>query len=349
MKISFLFIVLVLFPSSIVSICDIYKCSESSLRDGLCMVRGEEPVGDNEKRNIYYLDTCSSSKYCTFNLNNPDISEYSICRKIEKASLGLTGDKCHMDEECYSKTCNDKKCEAKSVGSSCSDHIECDEESACVWNEEDSKKKCKKLVGKGEKCHYTDECPFNTVCTGDQYTEGTCVDYFSLGIGETSYEPLACATGQIHEYYTSDINSVCAEYTAKDSTCTEGSSKGGYYCTISIKYSTDQSIPAKEENAQCQCKSNGEYGCPAFSDSDSFKNYVEVYKKEVEKVKIKGKQVSSMDRNHWNNKKIKEAYLKYVNHVKLDGADECYEKLIMGSNHLNVYMLSMIALLSLIM
>ena len=345
MKISFLFIVLVLFPSAIISTCDIYKCSESSLRDGLCMVRGEEPVGDNEKRNVFYLDTCSSSKYCDFN----SYADYSICIKPEKASLGLTGDKCHMDEECYSKTCNDKKCEAKSVGSSCSDHIECDEESACVWNEEDSKKKCKKLVGKGEKCHYNDECPFNTICSGDSDTEGTCVDYFSIKLGEISYKGFACETGYVFENALTDYNSVCAEYTVTDSTCQKDELKGKYYCKTSIKYSADSSVSAHESREECQCKSNGEYGCPALSDSESFKNYVEVYKKEVEKVKVKGKQVSSMDRNHWNNKKIKEAYLKYVNHVKLDGADECYEKLIMGSNHLNVYMLSMIALLSLIM
>ena len=46
---------------------------------------------------------------------------------------------------------------------------------------------------------------------------------------------------------------------------------------------------------------------------------------------------------------IREAFIKYDKQVELDGADECVEKKILSSNHLNVYMLWMIALLSLIM
>ena len=46
---------------------------------------------------------------------------------------------------------------------------------------------------------------------------------------------------------------------------------------------------------------------------------------------------------------IREAFIKYDKQVQLDGADECVEKKILSSNHLNVYMLWMIALLSLIM
>ena len=116
-----------------------------------------------------------------------------------------------------------------------------------------------------------------------------------------------------------------------------------------MKFSTDQSVSPMDTVTTCQCKPNGEYACPPLSDSESFKNYVEVYKKEIENVKIEGKQVSSMSRDHWNNKKIREAFIKYDKQVELDGADECVEKKILSSNHLNVYMLWMIALFSLIM
>ena len=344
MKISFLFIVLVLFPSAIISTCDVYKCSESSLKDNLCEVTNQEKVGD-ETRIVHYLDNCSSSKSCMLvsvgGVDYDDYEQYGICIKV--STLGHTGDKCKSDAECYSKICNDKKCEPKSDGSPCSRHQDCDEESACIYNEEESRTICKKLLAKGDKCHYTDECPFNTVCTGNKKNEGTCVDYFSLGIGETSYDNRACASGQL------DIsNYVCAEFTVTDSKC-EQSENYYYYCISSMKFSTDQSVSPTDTVIECQCKPNGEYACPPLSDSESFKNYVEVYKKEIENVKIEGKQVSSMSRDHWNNKKIREAFIKYDKQVQLDGADECVEKKILSSNHLNVYMLWMIALLSLIM
>ena len=104
-----------------------------------------------------------------------------------------------------------------------------------IYNEEESRTICKKLLAKGDKCHHTDECPFNTVCTGDQKNEGTCVDYFSLGIGETSYDERACASGRLYK-----SNHVCAEFTVTDSKCEQ--SGNDYYCISSILYRKNFSI-----------------------------------------------------------------------------------------------------------
>lgn len=347
MRISYLFSLLVLLPYVFLYTtgpCDIFKCSESKLQKDICMVSGIESVGE-ETRTIYYLDNCSSSKKCQFIGDS-----YGVCIK-PYPSLGFTGDKCHQDEECISRNCEDKKCKPKSVGASCSENSQCDDESACVYNKEVSDYICKKLVGKGDKCISDNECPFNTVCSGTRNNEGTCIDYFSLGVGEVSYNELACASGQIYSYHLSSGSkkSVCAEHTLKEPTCDQSDVKTGYHCKISINYSTAEGVGPIDDIVDCVCKPNGEFGCPALSDSESFKNYVEVYKKEIEKVKTKGVQISNMDRHHWYNKKIKDAYMRYSLYPQLEGADECYEHYILDSNHLHVYMITLIGLLSLMM
>lgn len=142
--------------------CWKYQCT--SLADN-CVI----PYFNNQ---TYLLSACPLARpYCdTSNLNLP--SSCSLTYPKDQSSLFYPGEKCSINDECYSKLCISSICYGKVLNAKCQSNLECNPGLRCFEG------KCLVLLRAGSICEEDYDCLPSLGCN-----MGICTAYLSLSSG----------------------------------------------------------------------------------------------------------------------------------------------------------------------
>ena len=305
MKISFFLLSFQIMLLSINFSSELYKCGDD-LKIDACMLVNTEISGDKKETTIY-VKACSKGKVCQSISGEREIS---FC--VKKDKFIKDGKSCKVSAECESNNCINGKCAYIQDGNQCESDDNCDKGSYCKGNE-DEIKVCAALGDVGAQCNYDSNCKIGLMCNIYQ-SPSICTEMFSLKDGDESSEEFLCQSGVT-------INGVCASTTSVNTTCDDN-----HKCKITY---TESNMNVNED-INClndEIVFNYLY-CPVQSNSDKLKNYIDVYKKELNQLKdddINDIHVSTINRYSLNNnKKVLEAFVEYkYSYVFNDNNDDC--------------------------
>lgn len=204
------------------------------------------------------------------------------------------GESCIISDECESKICHDGKCMfLPDYTSNCKNHYQCGYSSYC----DDS---CLPLKKAGEKCNDEDECELGLFCGKYDDKPNTCVEMYSLENGRATDFSFFCQSGYTYKLSESKKEQ-CVSIAVSNSTCDEKNE---------CKYIIDNGSKSEEVTMRCLTNNEGEYYCAQQTGSQAFKDYVKVYKEEVQKSKGKVRP-TMLTRYNLKNEKVIKALLLY--------------------------------------
>jgi len=184
--------------------CPAYRCSPVS-----SLACSYYDLSDNAN----YLTPCSnatSENYCDWALFYQERYENITCNEPSKVSGLFPGEPCAEDTNCISGKCEYAICVGLSMGDNCTDTSECDVGMRCSTT-------CQPLLQIGDfGCYKNPDCNIDAGCyILPGKTQGECIPYFSLPIGE----------------YVECLNPYGFQSLCRNATCSIDE-KGNGYCTV---------------------------------------------------------------------------------------------------------------------
>lgn len=275
--------------------CDIIKCGDKLGNKNMCMLETSDRIGET-KQSISYVRGCPEGTVCSLvDIKTHEVPGYCI----PKVELVDEGGECKYSNECRIGNCKGNKCTGLSEGSDCANDKYCTKGTFCHFET----KKCTKYFKKGEECYVNEDssdlfrtlsyCEFGTLCgkLADGYK---CVELFSLPDGTECDNSYLCQGGN-------RINGKCASSTIKNDTCIEPYDQD----SCEVEYNLGESKITMDES--CLIYQDLTKVCPHQSDSQVFKDFVDLYKKELAKFSekdIKAINLREFNRMTFNNKKL---------------------------------------------
>ena len=337
-KISLILSLLVLlFPSIYKSATTYqYKCADE-LKIDTCYLRTKNESGENTAV-TYYLKGCSKNKKCQAieTSNGEDLNQ---CVKVKE--FREDGDSCEVNEECQSGNCLSGKCAYIADGQKCENSYSCQRNYRCNDNERvEAESVCVTLKASGAECENNYQCGFGLLCN-TAVTPHMCTEMFSVENGKESDKDFLCKSGRQYHWK-------CATTKTENSTCSESTN------SCKITYSNGESEQTVEQSCEKSSENsdiNSQYFCPLPSDSKEMKDYIEVYKKEREKLnkddidKIHVGNMEDKDRYTLNgHKKVLEAYVN-LQYYKIIGDNDCIRDYFISEQSANKNKLSILIML----
>lgn len=289
-----------------------YKCGEK-LTLGPCNLSSTEVGESGEEIVIQYVKACKSNKKC--------YGDPGVC------SLGLTlkkeGEKCLKDIDCETHKCNSQgKCESHRVGESCVSSNYCDKSSFCKATPDGGV--CSNLIEENGNCDNDEDCAFGLLCSNN--SGGKCRPIFTLSDGEITNNRFLCASGSKHLINNSWK---CVSKKVESSSCDSNGKQSINYNIGRIDYPVTKDCKSNSQNQKIISLS---------SNSKLWTNYQNVFVEETKKMKKeKKKEINGVNRYHYGNKKIIEAYARYKYYYLFDGADECVQDYLVMSLSSKLY------------
>ena len=300
----------------------VYKMAADSVEEGICSIKH-----DNGTATEFYLKKCPTGYKCSSDNNNDNV----IQNCEAKYSLKLPGENCNFYFDCYSGICTDNKCEAIKDTEECkgNDDWKCGTTSFCDQNI------CKPLAN--STCKNDEYCLVGMGCLIEEgKKEGQCKKMFSLEDGVYASAEYFCKSGYLyHKKCASTSRFKEPENCNKDSDCLKN-------VTLPDGNHTDDGV--------CECTLEGKKYCQRTSNSDEWKNYVDTFNKEIEKIDTTKVHVSGQRNinggllHDWGSDRIKIAYKKF--NVTYKGVNSDIIE-ILGSSWLK-YSVSLMFLLAII-
>lgn len=294
----------------------VYKMAADSVEEGICSIKH-----DNGTATEFYLKKCPTGYKCS--------SDNKVIKNCEaKYSLKLPGENCNFHFDCYSGICTDNKCEAIKDTEKCEDNWKCGTTSFCNDT-------CKPLTN--STCKNDEYCLVGMGCLiEDGKKEGQCKKMFSLEDGVYASAEYFCKSGYLY-------HKKCASTSRfkEPENCNDDSD-----CQINVI------LPDGNHTAEgeCECTLEGKKYCRRTSNSDEWKNYVDTFNKEIEKIDTTKVHVSGQRNikggllHDWGSDRIKIAYKKF--NVTYKGVNSDIIE-ILGSSWLK-YSVSLMFLLAII-
>lgn len=295
------------------------RCIDEVKIENICYLSGNEGIGEASIYNYFYKP-CSNNQFCEKITTN-----YGQC--MDRYNNMEEGEKCSMGLECKSGICSNGKCSYILDGNICNEDMNCKKTSFCKYRAS-GKPICAKLSGKGEECLFDNYCQFNLAC-GTIDTSGVkkCAEMYSLKAGEMSDNADLCESGY---FATRNGISYCVEAVVNKTTC---SFEEENPCPTYLIY--NETIPTEIAFGACNCKWNGDMVCKPSSNSDSWKNFIKIYRDEVSKIKGEEIHASTMRRSFWGKNEIIDARTYYSNYLEMDGAEDCVINYYLEKNRYN--------------
>lgn len=296
----------------------VYKMAADSVEEGICSIKH-----DNGTATEFYLKKCPTGYKCS--------SDNNVIKNCEaKYSLKLPGENCNFHFDCYSGICTDNKCEEIKDTEKCEDNWKCGTTSFCNDT-------CKPLTN--STCKNDEYCLVGMGCLIEEgKKEGQCKKMFSLEDGVYASADYFCKSG-----YRYDSKCASTSRFKEPENCNEDSD-----CLINVTL-PDGNHTLKPEG-ECECTLEGKKYCRRTSNSDEWKNYVDTFNKEIEKIDTTKVHVSGQRNinggllHDWGSDRIKIAYKKF--NVTYKGVNSDIIE-ILGSSWLK-YSVSLMFLLAII-
>lgn len=268
----------------------IYKIPSTAMESTKC--RTVQVDVEKEIKTIN-CQKCPKNQYCSINY----VNQTGIC--VSENTNLIPGKKCTNGTDCYSGKCENNICVAKSDNEACSiSHGECAKDHLCGVNSV-----CIPIVKEGERCENDFYCPIGHECLFDKDGSRKCKKMFSIERGNYSSQKSLCKSG----YMTSE--NICADTKLQVNTteCTMDEE-----CALIV----DDGSTNTTANGQCVCTYEGKRYCALPSTSDEWKNYVETFNKEIEKMNVSNihvayQRIHNGVFNYWGDKTIRDAYIKF--------------------------------------
>ena len=304
----------------------VYKMAADSVEEGICSIKH-----DNGTVTEFYLKKCPTGYKCS--------SDNKVIQNCEaKYSLKLPGENCNFHFDCYSGICTDNKCEAIKDTEKCEDNWKCGTTSFCNKYEQYEQSTCKPLTN--STCKNDEYCLVGMGCLIEQgKKEGQCKKMFSLEDGVYASADYFCKSGyRYHKKCASTSRFKEPENCNKD-----------LDCLINVTL-PDGNHTAVAPEGECECTLEGKKYCRRTSNSDEWKNYVDTFNKEIEKIDTTKVHVSGQRNinggllHDWGSDRIKIAYKKF--NVTYKGVNSDIIE-ILGSSWLK-YSVSLMFLLAII-
>lgn len=259
----------------------IYKCSNKKLQNGLC----SELELETEDKKIYSVQECPKDTICNLKLGN--------CIYQKKFFHG--GERCNFNGDCYSRNCVAGKCIDKKVGQKCLTNSECEKGTFCS----STLLRCKKFLKEGERCNEDIECGFGYVCGFVLVSlDRKCIKAYSVKPGYFVSDVKLCQSGKIK-------NNICIEVkkTYNQDKCLEDND-----CVVSVDGAT--------ENGKCLMNLIGEKYCDFTSDSNEWKNFINLVEKKRELASHSQMYSVYLYENNWGDLELRAAYQKLQGKLK---------------------------------
>jgi len=319
--------------------CSIKRCSSSNNIN----LPGNQCIWAHEENKILIYDiqsnNCKTNEKCIFFNNFSNIT----CQKIEKVR-GLPGDKCELNDDCWSNICSENECIGKPANTLCEKHEECKIHYFCglEQNSNTTAKKCLVQLDSNKKCMSDYECESDKGCYKDSTLEhlrtltldeipGLCTKYLSLedGTSATTDQVIFCKSHFIH-------NNQCVSTDIKSNElCQFGQDKCQYSYLLN---STKNNFTM---NCTCSDSYDDKLFCPMATSNFYWKEYIK---------QLKLYYGCSAFKKHTLNRHNLDINLNLmrqetINFPKLKDADLCYKYFVASTRFINTFSISIILLI----
>ena len=295
----------------------LYKCLKDDIKiKNLCAIEGvatEEDENSNIMTNnyLYIKKKCKDKQYCS----NTDNSGLYFCfKKLKKRKIG---EKCSVNEECYTNKCSMRICQGTDFEGDCTDYPNsCKPGMYCTYSNIYNKNICVEYSKKNEKCGYfatlgyEKKCFSGFVCQekDDNSGDTVCKNWGILEIGKVVTDEKLCKSG-ISLQDTDYDNKVKCVSVEEDSECDEST----LICKPQVTGLGVNPDITTEVSLNCFGGINNLYSCPiTYGKTEIFEKYIERYNKVYDMEKLQKSQY--FVEGSFNDRKLSEMYTKYVNY-----------------------------------
>ena len=315
----FLFFPFILFTifNQIKSITDpfMFKCLKDELKiKKICAIEGQA-MEENEDTSIstltnylYIKKKCGKKELCK---QMDDSILYQCFPKLKKLKIG---DKCSVNEECYTGFCSMSICQGIDYEGDCTDYPNgCKPGMYCTHNDKVNKDICVEYATTNKLCGYSADlgheiqCYPGLICQIRDNGSGTtvCKKWGTFDLNKEVTDERLCKSGMalIDTEVDSKLKCVAVE---EDGECDESTHKCNPL-VVGIGANPDVS---NELTLNCVGGITNMYACPlSIAKTKLFENYIEEYNKKFDFEKNEKSQFYK--EGYFNDVKLTELYIKY--------------------------------------
>ena len=293
-----------------------FKCLKDSIQiEDICAIEGSSTTEDEETllqvttNYLYIKEECDTDERCK---KMGDSTMYQCFPKIEKLEIG---DKCIVNEECYTGFCTMGICQGIDFEADCTDYPgACKPGLYCIENNE-NRKICAEYSYLHEKCGYMDELGYIKKCfpgLGCHLREDgsgvkICKKWGSVLLNrviDDEEEQVLCESGIAME--DENDNKLKCISVEEDAECDEETHK----CNPQIAGLGDNPDIIDEISLDCIEGMNSEYICPlGVGKSNIFKKYISEYNQLYDTEKLRKSQHFKV--GYFNEQRLTELYIIY--------------------------------------
>ena len=292
-----------------------YKCLNDDLKiKKICAIEGSAKEEDEDTlmqttiNYLYIKDTCDSDERCK---RMDDLILYQCFPKLKKLKIG---DKCSVNEECYTGFCSMGICQGVDFEADCSDYPNaCKPGTYCAENTILNTKICVEYAKTNEICGYSPTLGYNIECLPGLLCQirdngsGTtvCKKWGTFDVNKEVTDERLCKSGMalIDSEVDNKLKCIAVD---EEGECDEDTHK----CNPQIIGIGDNPDAAKELIVNCVGGLNNMYGCPiSNAKAEIYKKYIEEYNKRYDGEKLQKSQFF-ID-GYFNDKTLTELYIKY--------------------------------------
>lgn len=292
-----------------------YKCLKDDIKiEDICAIEGslteedEETLLPTTTNYLYIKDNCDADELCK---KMEDSILYQCFPKIEKLKIG---EKCSVNEECYTGFCSMDICMGVDFEAECTDYPNaCKPGMYCTYNSYLNKKICVEYASINEICGesfelgYNKKCLPGLLCQIRDNNSGTtvCKKWGTFDINKEVTDERLCQTGMalIDIEVDNKLKCIAVE---EEGECDEETHK----CNPQVVGIGENPDVPNELELNCIGGLKNFYACPlSNTKTQIFKKYIEEYNKKFDGEKLQKSQYF-ID-GYFNDKTLTELYIKY--------------------------------------
>ena len=320
-KCFFFFLIFFLLLNSSISIDYpfMFRCLKDGLKlDDICAIEGtaitedEETLAQVTTNYLYIKENCSPSERCK-KMGNSHL--YQCFPKVEKLKIG---DRCIVNEECYTGFCTMDICQGIDYEGDCTDYpYACKPGLFCADIDDEGKRFCREYSYLHEKCGngdwgYYKKCFPGLGCQIRENGSGTkvCKKWGTVSLNKEVEDENLCESGMA--MLDSDDNKIKCISVEEDGECDEETHK----CSPQIVGLGVNPDIIEEITMDCEGGFNNIYACPlGVGKMRLFRNYIEKFNELYDIEKLKKSQY--FEEGYFNEHQLAELYIKYKQYAYL--------------------------------
>ena len=310
------------FPNIILSIIGpyAYKCLRDLKIKNLCAIEGslteEDEITLTQKttKYLYVKGSCDSDEQCK---KMGDSTLYQCFPKLKKLKIG---EKCSVNEECYTGFCSMSICMGIDFEADCTEYPNgCKPGTYCAYNSYLNKKICveyayvNEICGKSDTLGYEIKCLPGLLCQIRDDNSGTtvCKKWGTFDLNKEVTDERLCKSGMAEYDDEVDGKLKCISVD-EDGECDDET----HNCTTLIVGIGENPDVSFEKELLCEEGLNNLYVCPlSNAKTKIFRKYIDEYNKKFDGEKLQKSQYF-LD-GYFNDRTMTELYIKYKYFIEL--------------------------------